>query len=150
MELVIGCDHAAIDAKTEIVQYLESLGHHILDEGTHSLESVDYPDYAAKVSQKVQSGVAERGILICGTGLGMSIAANRFQGIRAALCFTEELAELSRLHNDANVLCLGARTQSVESMKSILSLWLTTEWEGDRHARRLNKIELNSRGQDAE
>ncbi|MBT4035684.1 MAG: ribose 5-phosphate isomerase B [Candidatus Marinimicrobia bacterium] len=150
MELVIGCDHAAIDAKTEIVQYLKSLGHDIIDEGTHSLESVDYPDYAAKVSQKVQSGVAERGILICGTGLGMSIAANRFQGIRAALCFTEELAELSRLHNDANVLCLGARTQSVESMKSILSLWLTTEWEGDRHARRLNKIELNSRGQDAE
>ena len=122
MELVIGCDHAAIDAKTEIVQYLKSLGHDIIDEGTHSLESVDYPDYAAKVSQKVQSGVAERGILICGTGLGMSIAANRFQGIRAALCFTEELAELSRLHNDANVLCLGARTQSVESMKSILSL----------------------------
>ena len=150
MELVIGCDHAAFDAKTEIVQYLKSLGHDIIDEGTHSLESVDYPDYAAKVSQKVQSGVAERGILICGTGLGMSIAANRFQGIRAALCFTEELAELSRLHNDANVLCLGARTQSVESMKSILSLWLTTEWEGDRHARRLNKIELNSRGQDAE
>jgi ribose 5-phosphate isomerase B len=80
----------------------------------------------------------------------MSMAANRYKGIRAALCFTEELAELSRLHNDANVLCLGARTQSVDSMKSIISLWLTTEWEGDRHARRLNKIELNPRGQDAE
>ncbi|MBC8376235.1 MAG: ribose 5-phosphate isomerase B [FCB group bacterium] len=150
MKLVIGCDHAAFDAKTEIVQFLKSLGHDLIDEGTHSLNSVDYPDYAASVSQKVQSGDAQRGILICGTGLGMSMAANRFKGIRAALCFTEELAELSRLHNDANVLCLGARTQSVESMKSILSLWLTTEWEGDRHARRLNKIELNSRGQDAE
>ncbi|NQT63923.1 MAG: ribose 5-phosphate isomerase B [Candidatus Marinimicrobia bacterium] len=150
MKLVIGCDHAAFDAKTEIIQLLKSLGHDIIDDGTHSLESVDYPDYAASVSQKVQSGDAERGILICGTGLGMSMAANRYKGIRAALCFTEELAELSRLHNDANVLCLGARTQSVESMKSILSLWLTTEWEGDRHARRLNKIELNSRGQDAE
>jgi len=150
MKLVIGCDHAAFDANTEIIQLLKSLGHDIIDDGTHSLESVDYPDYAASVSQKVQSGDAERGILICGTGLGMSMAANRYKGIRAALCFTEELAELSRLHNDANVLCLGARTQSVESMKSILSLWLTTEWEGDRHARRLNKIELNSRGQDAE
>ena len=150
MKITIGCDHAAFDAKTEIIQFLQSSGHDIIDEGTHNLESVDYPDFAASVSQKVQPGEAERGILICGTGLGMSMAANRYKGIRAALCFTEELAELSRLHNDANVLCLGARTQSVDSMKSIISLWLTTEWEGDRHARRLNKIELNPRGQDAE
>ncbi len=150
MKLVIGCDHAAYDAKTEIIDFLKSLGHDTIDEGTHNLDSVDYPDFAAGASLKVQSGAADRGILICGTGLGMSIAANRFKGIRAALCYTEELAEMSRLHNDANVLCLGARTQSVESMKSIISLWLTTEWEGDRHARRLNKIETNSRGQDAE
>ena len=150
MKLVIGCDHAAFDAKTELVHYLKSIGQDIIDEGTHSLDSVDYPDFAARVSQKVQSGEAQRGILICGTGIGMSIAANRFKNIRAALCFNEELAKLSRLHNDANVLCLGARTQSIESMKSILSVWLTTEWEGDRHAIRLNKIELNSRGQDAE
>ncbi len=150
MKLVIGCDHAAFDTKNEIIKYLKSFGHDIVDEGTHSLDSVDYPDFAANVSLKVQSGDAERGILICGTGLGMSMAANRFKGIRAALCFNEELAKLSRLHNDANVLCLGARTQSIESMKSILSVWLTTEWEGDRHAIRLNKIELNSRGQDAE
>ena len=150
MKLVIGCDHAAFDAKTELVHFLKSIGQDIIDEGTHSLDSVDYPDFAARVSQKVQSGEAQRGILICGTGIGMSIAANRFKNIRAALCFNEELAKLSRLHNDANVLCLGARTQSIESMKSILSVWLTTEWEGDRHAIRLNKIELNSRGQDAE
>jgi len=150
MKLVIGCDHAAFDAKTELVHYLKSIGQDIIDEGTHSLDSVDYPDFAARVSQKVQSGEAQRGILICGTGIGMSIAANRFKNIRAALCFNEELAKLSRLHNDANVLCLGARTQSIESMKSILSVWLTTEWEGDRHAIRLNKIEQNSRGQDAE
>lgn len=150
MKLVIGCDHAAFDAKTEIVQYLKSLGHDLIDEGTDSQTSVDYPDYAASVSQKVQSSRADRGILICGTGIGMSIAANRFKGVRAALCFTEELAKLSRLHNNANVLCLGARTQSVDSMKSILSVWLTTEYEGARHAKRLNKIELNSRGQDAE
>ena len=150
MKLVIGCDHAAFDAKTELVHFLKSIGQDIIDEGTHSLDSVDYPDFAARVSQKVQSGEAQRGILICGTGIGMSIAANRFKNIRAALCFNEELAKLSRLHNDANVLCLGARTQSIESMKSILSVWLTTEWEGDRHAIRLNKIEQNSRGQDAE
>ena len=150
MKLVIGCDHAAFDAKTELVHYLKSIGQDIIDEGTHSLDSVDYPDFAARVSQKVQSGEAQRGILICGTGIGMSIAANRYKGIRAALCCNEELATLSRLHNDANVLCLGARTQSIESMKSILSVWLTTEWEGDRHAIRLNKIEQNSRGQDAE
>jgi len=122
----------------------------MLDEGTHSLKSCDYPDFAAAVSRKVQAGSAERGILICGTGIGMSIAANRFKGVRAALCYTEELAELSRLHNDANVLCLGARTQSVDSMKSIVLRWLTTEWEGERHGSRLNKIESNSRGQDAE
>jgi len=146
MQISIGCDHAALDAKNEVVSFLESLGHDILDAGTHTTESCDYPDFAAEVSKKVQSGEVNRGILICGTGLGMSIAANRFQGVRAALCYTEELAELSRLHNDANVLCLGARTQSVDSMKSIISLWLTTDWEGERHGRRLEKIELNSRG----
>lgn len=150
MKLVIGCDHAAFEAKTEIVTYLKSNGHTIIDEGTQGLDSVDYPDFAASVSRSVLSGSADRGILICGTGIGMSIAANRFKGIRAALCFNEELAELSRLHNDANVLCLGARTQSIESMKNILSIWLTTAWEGERHAIRLAKIESNSRGQDAE
>ena len=149
MKLVIGSDHAAFDAKSEMIEYLKALGHDILDAGTHSQQSCDYPDYAAEVSRKVVSGEVDRGILICGTGLGMSIAANRFKGIRAALCTSEELAELSRLHNDANVLCLGARTQSIDSMKRISSLWLTTEWEGDRHARRLDKIESNSRGQDA-
>ncbi|NQV43142.1 MAG: ribose 5-phosphate isomerase B [Candidatus Marinimicrobia bacterium] len=150
MKIVIGCDHAAYDAKTEIVKYLKSNGHDIIDEGTYGLESVDYPDFAASASLKVQAGEADRGVLICGTGIGMSIAANRFKGIRAALCFNEELAKLSRLHNNANILCMGARTQSIDSMKNILSVWLTTAWEGDRHALRLNKIELNSRGQDAE
>ncbi len=150
MTISIGCDHAAFEAKTEIIDYLKSLGHVILDEGTHSLESCDYPDFAAAVSRKVQAGEAKRGVLICGTGIGMSIAANRFKGVRAALCYTEELAKLSRLHNDANVLCLGARTQSVDSMKGIIAVWLSTAWEADRHGRRVDKIESNSRGQDAE
>jgi len=147
MKIAIGCDHAALEAKQEIVSYLKSMGHDLLDEGTNTLDSVDYPDYAADVSRKVQSGQADRGVLICGTGIGMSIAANRFTGIRAALCYTEELAELSRLHNDSNILCFGARTQSVESMKKIISVWLATQWEGGRHGRRLDKIESNSRGQ---
>ncbi|MCF7826459.1 MAG: ribose 5-phosphate isomerase B [Candidatus Marinimicrobia bacterium] len=147
MKIAIGCDHAALEAKNEIVNYLQLMGHDLLDEGTNSLDSVDYPDYAADVSRKVQSGMADRGILICGTGIGMSIAANRFKGIRAALCYTEELAELSRLHNNSNILCFGARTQSVESMKKITSVWLATQWEGGRHGRRLDKIEINSRGQ---
>lgn len=149
MQISIGCDHAALETKLEVIQYLEQLGHVIADEGTHSSESCDYPDIARPVSRKIQSGEADRGILICGTGIGMSIAANRFEGVRAALCYTEELAELSRLHNDANLLCLGARTQTIDSIKDIVTVWLTTSWEGGRHAHRLEKIESNSRGRDA-
>ena len=150
MRIAIGSDHAAFDAKQEIISFLEDLGHIVTDCGTTNIDSCDYPDYAAAVSVAVQKHEVERGLLICGTGIGMSIAANRFKGVRAALCLTVELAELSRLHNDANVLCLGARTQTVEDMHGIVDTWLATEWEGDRHARRLNKIESNSRGQDAE
>ena len=149
MKIAIGSDHAAYGAKTELKQFIESLEHVVVDAGTHSEDSCDYPDYAAKVSLAVQNGEADKGILICGTGIGMSIAANRFEGVRAALCYTEELAILSRLHNDANILCLGARTQTIASMKQILRSWLSTEWEGDRHKQRLNKIESNSRGQHA-
>lgn len=146
MKIAIGSDHAAFEAKNEIIDHLKNSGHEVIDKGTYDKSSCDYPDYAASVSKAVQAGDVQRGILICGTGIGMSIAANRFTNVRAALCYTVELAELSRLHNDANVLCLGARTQSVESMKSIIQPWLTTEWEGDRHAQRLQKIETNSRG----
>ncbi len=146
MTIAIGSDHAAFFAKKEISDYLGSLGYQIIDKGTFNQESTDYPDYAAAVSRAIQSGETERGILICGTGIGMSIAANRFKGIRAALCYTTELARLSREHNDANILCLGARTQSVESMREIVDVWLNTNWEGQRHARRLDKIESNIRG----
>ena len=149
MKIAIGSDHAALEAKAELKQYLEDNGHVVMDQGTHNLDSCDYPDYAAKVSLLVQDATVDRGILICGTGIGMSMAANRFTGVRAALCYTEELASLSRLHNDANVLCMGARTQSIDSMKAIIHTWLNTGWEGDRHANRLKKIESNSRGQHA-
>ncbi len=149
MKIAIGSDHAAYEAKDRLKVFLASAGHQIVDVGTDSTESCDYPDYAAAVSRSVQSGAVDRGVLICGTGIGMSIAANRFSGVRAALCYTEELASLSRLHNDANVLCMGARTQSIDSMQSILKVWLNTDWEGDRHARRLGKIEMNSGGDNA-
>lgn len=147
MKIAIGSDHAALEAKTSVIQLLTSLGHAVVDEGPHTSDSCDYPDYAAKVSLAIQSGQVERGVLICGSGIGMSIAANRFTGVRAALCYTEELAELSRFHNDANILCMGARTQTIPSMESIVKVWLSSAWEGDRHARRLEKIESNSRGQ---
>jgi len=149
MKIAIGSDHAAFEIKAELVPYLIALGHEVQDLGTYSTESCDYPDYAAQVSLAVQAQQTERGILICGTGIGMSIAANRFSGVRAALCYTEELATLSRQHNDANVLCLGSRTQTLESMRQIVKVWLTTAWEGKRHAKRLEKIELNARGQHA-
>jgi len=148
MQISIGCDHAALEAKTEVITYLKAQGHAITDVGTHDDQSCDFPDYAAAVSRHIQGGSSDRGILICGTGIGMSMAANRFTGVRAALCYTEQLAELSRLHNDANVLCLGARTQSIESMIMIISKWLNTSWEGGRHGQRLQKIEKNARGQD--
>ncbi len=149
MRIAIGSDHAALDAKSDVVKHLASRGIEVNDLGTHDTNSCDYPDYAALVSTSVQQKESDRGILICGTGIGMSIAANRFKGIRAALCYTEELAMLSRQHNDANILCLGARTQSVSYMIPIIDKWLDTAWEGDRHARRIEKIETNSRGQDA-
>jgi len=149
MKIAIGSDHAALDAKDKVKSFLETLGHEVLDVGTHTTDSCDYPDYAAGVSQAVQAEEVQRGILICGSGIGMSIAANRFKGVRAALCYTRELATLSRLHNDANVLCMGARTQSVKAMEGIIVPWLSTEFEGDRHSQRLEKIESNPGDQHA-
>jgi len=146
MKISIGSDHAAFSAKQEISDFLGSLAFEVVDTGCHGTDSCDYPDFAAQVARSVLSGETERGILICGTGIGMSIAANRYPGIRAALCYTPELAQLSRAHNDANVLCLGARTQTLADMKAIITVWMDTEWEGDRHARRLEKIESNPRG----
>ena len=146
MKISIGSDHAAFDSKQEISEFLRSLAFEVIDHGCYDNQSCDYPDFAAAVSRAILNGESDKGLLICGTGIGMSIAANRYPGIRAALCYTPELAELSRRHNDANVLCMGARTQSVDDMKKILQVWLETDWDGDRHARRLEKIESNPRG----
>jgi ribose 5-phosphate isomerase B len=137
----IGADHAGVALKARIVQELEALGFAPRDVGTNGTESVDYPDFAHQVAGMVERGEATRGVLLCGTGLGMAYAANRHPGVRAAVVWSPEVAELARGHNDSNVLVLPARFLSEEQGLSILRTWLTTPFEGGRHARRIQKIE---------
>lgn len=141
MKLVIGNDHAGVEFKEKLVKALEERGHEVINVGTDSLESVDYPDIAALVGEKVLDGKAEYGILICGTGIGISIAANKIKGIRAALVHNEFTARLARLHNDANVIALGARVIGDELGLACVETFINTEFEGGRHARRVDKIE---------
>ncbi len=140
MKVAIGCDHAGVSMKNGIVPVLDELSIEWEDFGTKDEESVDYPDFGEKVSEAVSSGVADRGILICGTGIGMSIVANKVSGIRAALCQEDYSAKMSRLHNDANVLVLPGRIIDKERAGEIVKTWLTTDFEGGRHQRRLDKI----------
>ncbi|MDE7394659.1 MAG: ribose 5-phosphate isomerase B [Clostridiales bacterium] len=139
--IAIACDHAAVRLKNEITAYLAKLGFACRDFGCDGKASVDYPDYAAAVCQAVQSGECEKGILICGTGIGMSMAANKFKGIRCAHCADSLSASLTRLHNDANVLAIGARVIGDELAFEIVRTFLQTPFSGDeRHVRRINKI----------
>lgn len=140
MRVALGCDHRGFEAKAKLIQLLERLGHEVLDEGTHDSQSVDYPDFAAAVSRKVAAGDAERGILICGTGIGMAIAANKVRGVRAAPCIDEVMAEMSRRHNDVNVLCLSGDMLGERRIDRIVEIWLNAEFEGGRHARRIGKV----------
>lgn len=140
MKIAIGCDHAGVAMKNEITPVLEELGIDWEDYGTKDEESVDYPDFGEKVSTAVSKGKVDRGILICGTGIGMSIVANKFPGIRAALCQEDYSAKMSRLHNDANVLVLPGRIISIETAVNIIKTWFTTDFEGGRHQKRLDKI----------
>jgi ribose 5-phosphate isomerase B len=140
MKVAIGCDHAAVELREAVMKKLEAMGHEVLDFGTHSHESVDYPDFGQKVSRAVQSGEAELGVLICGTGIGMSIVANKFRGIRAALCSESFSAHMSRRHNNANVLVMGARTIGVGLAEDIVESFFSDKFEGGRHARRVDKI----------
>lgn len=135
----IGCDHAALDLKNIIIRQLEERGLTVTDHGTYTPESCDYPDIAHDVAQAVEKENGT-GILLCGTGIGMSMAANHHKGIRAALCTTVLHAKLARRHNDANILCLGARMTGVELAKAIVEAFLTTGFEGGRHKRRIDKI----------
>ena len=141
MKLAAASDHAGFELKEEIKAFLESEGHSLEDFGCFDEESCDYPDYARRLCEALLSGACERGVLICGTGLGMSYAANRHKGIRAALCMNTEMARMSRAHNDANVLVLGARLIDPSVARDTLSVWMETPFEGGRHLRRIRKID---------
>ena len=141
MRIVIGSDHAAYELKEAIKEKLTGEGHEVIDVGCDSTESVDYPKYGHAVGRTVASGVAERGIAVCGSGIGISIACNKVPGIRAALCTSVEMAEMCRRHNNANVVCMGARMISQELAFDIIDTWMTTDFEAGKHLRRINEIE---------
>src|SRR5262245_11908110 len=147
MKIAIGSDHRGRDVKRRIVTLLPQLGHEVLDLGPDGTDSVDYPDFAFQVAQAVSAGRVDRGILICGTGIGMCIAANKVKGVRAAPCHDSITAEMSRSHNDANILCQSAALLGDELIDRMLRIWLTTEFEGGRHARRVEKIARFEGGQ---
>jgi len=140
MKIAIGCDHAGFGLKEDILKLLKSLEINFIDCGTNTTESVDYPDFGEKVSELVSSGKVERGILICGTGIGMSIVANKFPNVRASLCNELFTAKMSRMHNDANVLVIGGRIVGKDLALEIARTWLATPFEGNRHLMRINKI----------
>lgn len=141
MKIAIGADHGGYSLKEILIEDLKSSGYDLEDLGTYSTDSVDYPDFSQKVCNQVTQGQADLGILICGTGIGMSIAANKHQGIRAALCGDVYSAKLTRQHNNSNVLCLGARVIGDELAKMIVQTWLDAEFEGGRHQGRIDKLE---------
>lgn len=146
MRIAVGSDHRGFQVKAKVLQLVQQLQHEPIDVGCHGTESVDYPDIACAVATKVGSGEADRGILICGSGIGMCIAANKVPGVRAAPCHDDLTAEMSRRHNDLNVLCLSADMLSQKVIDRMVKIWLETEFEGGRHARRVEKIsELESR-----
>lgn len=138
--VAIGSDHAGYEAKELAKRELEALAFEVVDKGTHGLESVDYPDFGAAVGRAVAQGEAERGVLICGSGIGISMAANKVPGVRAALCWNEETARLAREHNDANVLCFGARLVEPDIAARIVRVFMETEFAGGRHQQRIEKL----------
>ncbi|MFL2869604.1 MAG: ribose 5-phosphate isomerase B [Pirellulaceae bacterium] len=140
MRISVGSDHRGYKVKSKVIELLNQLGHETVDVGTNSDESVDYPDIAKRVGQQVSDGEVERGILICGTGIGMAITANKYANVRAATCHDEITAEMSRRHNDVNVLCLSGDMLGQRSIDQLVQLWITTEFEGGRHERRIDKI----------
>ena len=143
MKIVIGSDHAGFELKTEVINYLQSLNHDVLDKGTHSSDSTDYPKFAHAVANTIGSGRADFGIVICGSGNGVAITANKHRGVRAALSWNAEIAQLARAHNDANVLSLPARYISVNEAKEIVDAFLNSPFEGGRHKRRVDMIGTN-------
>ncbi len=149
MKLAFGSDHAGYRLKQQLAEEASALGHEVIDMGTEGEESVDYPDYALAVARAVAGGQADRGVLVCASGIGMSIAANKVAGIRAAKVDTVEEATFSRLHNDANVICFGQRFIDPGEAKKALRSWLETGFEGGRHERRIKKIEAIEKSREA-
>ncbi len=148
MKIVIASDHSALELKAEVKNYIDEMGHDCTDIGTHSTESCDYPDFGYRAAVAVAGGEYERGILICGTGIGISLAANKVKGIRCAVCSDTATARLTREHNDANMISIGARIVGGELAKDIISTFLTTEFSaGERHIKRLSKITAIENGE---
>ena len=141
MKIAFGCDHAGFEIKEKLISYIKSIGNEVIDCGTDLSISCDYPDFALKVAQNIVSKKADKGILICGTGIGMSIAANKIKGIRAAVCWSKETATLISQHNNANIMYAGARFASVEDICSWIKIFIETKFE-ERHLKRINKISL--------
>ncbi len=140
MKFAVGSDHGGLEVRSLVADTLRQRGHEVVDMGTTGTESVDYPDFGARVAGAVSRGEAERGVLVCGTGIGMSIIANKFAGVRAALVTDPFMARMASEHNDANVLVMGGRVSSPELAREMLVAWLDTPFEGGRHQRRLDKI----------
>ncbi|MBN2412579.1 ribose 5-phosphate isomerase B [candidate division KSB1 bacterium] len=140
MSIAVGADHAGYELKEKVKEYLEKMDIKVRDFGCFSNENADYPDYAVKVAKSIVAGENEWGILICGTGIGISITANKIKGIRAALCCSEYMAKMARKHNNANILAMGGRTTSSEEAEKMIAVFLETEFEGGRHADRVKKI----------
>lgn len=141
MKISIGADHGGFELKTKLAEFIKSLGHNLFDNGTYSSDSVDYPDYAKLVAKDILEKRADFGVLICGSGIGISIAANRFKGIRAALVTRKEYAALARQHNNANIIAFGGRFTTFEEAKEYLNIFLSTPFEGGRHEKRVCKID---------
>jgi len=140
MQIPIASDHAGYKAKEKVKEIIRNLGHEPIDLGTHSDDSVDYPEYAIPVSEKVNKGDYSTGILVCGSGQGMCMTANKYERVRAALVYNENSARMTRQHNNANILCLPGRELDENALKKIVEIWLNTNFEGGRHERRINKI----------
>jgi len=150
LKISIGSDHAGFEYKERFIAHLKAVGHEVADHGTHSAESTDYPLFIIPAAEAVARGEAERGIVLGGSGNGEAMAANKVNGIRCALCWNDETAEFSRLHNDSNVLSIGQRMVSIEIALQILDIWLKTPFEGGRHARRIKELDVYEEGRGVE
>lgn len=139
MKIAIACDHAAYDFKQELIQRLQSEGHEVIDHGCSGSDSCDYPDFGIPAAEAVSNGIADRALLICNNGIGMSILANKIKGVVAALVYSEETAKMTRRHHNSNVLCLGAQQFSEVDLNKFIDAWMAEDFEGGRHARRIGK-----------